>query len=122
MRQGFMITDRSKTFIAQAENYIFGPSRDDTKATSQTRRKESILAEVENSPAYLKYKKGDGRSISESEFCFLLQGTLDSSKEVLIGNLEALRRFAEELGNAELVKFADWLKCHFKHFLESKSN
>jgi len=117
IRQGFIITDRSRIFIREAENLLSGLSAKRTKATSKTRRKESILVEVESSPAYSKYMKGQGNSISEADFCFLLQGTLDSSQETLRENLAALKRFAHELQREDISKFLNWLGERFKSFL-----
>jgi len=116
-RQGFIITDRSRLFIKEAEEFLSGVLHKKTKATSQTRRKESILAEVIASSAYIKYSKGDSDSITEGEFCFLLQGTLDSSKETLKKNFNSLRIFADELARKDVVEFLEWLEERFKKFL-----
>lgn len=121
-RQGFIITDRARTIITEAENMLSGRLQKEIKVASQTRRKESILAEVRTSPAYLKYRNGQGSSISESDFCFLLQGTLDSSREILSGNLEALQRFAEELQHEDVLQFVTWLKQHFKNFFDNRNS
>lgn len=119
-RQGFVITDRARNIIAETENMLSGRLRKEMKTTSQTRRKESILADVQTAPAYLKYKNGQKDSISEADFCFFLQGTLDSSKEILNGNLEALQRFAEELYHEDITQFICWLKQRFKNFLSDE--
>ncbi len=117
LRQGFTITDRSRTLVREVEDIFTGRVFKDTKATSQTRRKEMLLAEVEISPAYLKYKDDQFDSISEADFCYLLQGTLDSSKEILAGNLVALEKFAQELQCKDITKFLGWLRQRFKNFL-----
>jgi hypothetical protein len=116
-RQGFIITNRSRLFIKEAEDLLSGILYKKTKATSQTRRKESILAEVIASSAYKKYLKGEGDFITEAEFCFLLQGTLDSSKETLKKNFNSLKIFADELVRKDVVEFLDWLEERFKKFL-----
>lgn len=116
-RQGFIITHRSRLFIKEAEDLLSGILYKKTKATSQTRRKESILAEVIASSAYRKYLKGEGDFITEAEFCFLLQGTLDSSKETLKKNFNSLKIFADELARKDVVEFLDWLEERFKMFL-----
>lgn len=117
IRQGFSITERSRIFIRETENLLAGLSPKKTLATSQTRRKESLLAEVISSSAYLKYTKGEGESITEAEFCFLLQGTLDSSRESLKENFVSLRMFADELKRKDVMEFLNWLETRFKNFL-----
>jgi len=117
IRQGFSITERSRIFIRETESLLAGLSPKKTLATSQTRRKESLLAEVISSPAYLKYTKGEGESITEAEFCFLLQGTLDSSRESLKENFVSLRMFADELKRKDVMEFLNWLETRFKNFL-----
>ncbi len=104
-------------FIKEADDLLSGILYKKTKATSQTRRKESILTEVAASYGYKKYLKGEGDSITEAELCFLLQGTLDSSKETLKKNFNSLRIFADELARKDVVKFLDWLEERFKMFL-----
>lgn len=121
-RQGFIITERSKMIINETEG-LLGKSSSKTKktqTTSQTRRKESILAEILSSPAYLKYSKNQTNSISEAEFCFLLQGTLDSSRETLQGNLTSLKKYAEELQRDDISTFLDRLNERFQGFLGHK--
>lgn len=116
-RQGFIITDRSRLIIKEAGELLSGTSHKKTKATSKTRRKETILAEVVSSTAYTKYVRGEGSSITKGEFCFLLQGTLDSSKETLRENFNSLKIFAEELAHKDILKFLNWLEEHFKKIL-----
>ncbi|MBI1979656.1 MAG: hypothetical protein HYY45_22150 [Deltaproteobacteria bacterium] len=119
-RQGFVITDRSRTFIKEAEDLLYGLKSKKTRVTSKTRRKEFLLEEVVSSSAYLKYTRGHGDSISDGDFCFLLQGTLDSSRETLSKNLAVLKRFAGELQQVDILKFLNWLEDHFKNFLSGK--
>ena len=121
IRQGFVITDRTRKIIRQAENLLGGLSIKKTKATSQTRRKELLLAEVERSPAYSKYLSGKEGSISEADFCYLLQGTLDSSRETLKDNFVLLKKFAEELHRGNVLTFLTWLQQRFKYFLRDSS-
>lgn len=116
-KKGFIITDRSREIIKKAESLLSGLSSKKIKVTSQTRRKEIILAEVMSSPAYLKYTKGQSDSITEADFCFLLQGTLDSSRETLKNNLFSLKKFTEELGRYDVLTFLNLLEQRFKNFL-----
>lgn len=116
IRQGFIITERSRTFIKKAEDLLTGKSEKVKKATSKTRRKESILAEVESSSAYLKYKDGKKDYITESDFCYLLQGTLDSPRDILRKNLVVLKMFANELHHDDILNFIKWLENRFPKF------
>lgn len=116
-RHGFFVTDRSRQIVAQTESLLSGLSVRKTGATSQTRRKESILAEVSSSPAYHKFCDGKLDSISEADFCYVLQGTLDTSKDTLKENLATLIKFAEELRHSEVLRFAKWLEERFVHFM-----
>lgn len=120
IHQGFVVTERSRFFIKEAENLLAGVSFQSTrpKAASQTRRKESLLAEITASSAYRKYQKGQESSISQADFCFLLQGTLDSTPEILIGNLEALQKFAQELQREDILRFLSRLEDRFKNILK----
>ena len=120
IRQGFIITDRSRKILKEAEKLLDGLSPRKIKASSQTRRKEFLMVEVKSSSAYSKYKKGEFNSISESDFCFLLQGTLDTPKEILIENFKTLKMFSEELERYDILKFLDYLEKLFKEFLELK--
>lgn len=117
IRQGFTITDRSKIFIQEAESLLAGLLPQKAKATSQTRRKELLLAEVVSSPGYTKYRTGQRDSVTEADVCFLLQATLDSSRETLRRNLDLLRTFAKELRRHDIAKFLNWLEQRFKNFL-----
>jgi len=116
-RQGFIITDRSKRIIAESEKLLNEKTVTKAKATSQTRRKENILADVISSAAYSKFNEGQGSAISEAELCYLLQGTLDSARETLRENLRSLKNFAEELKREDILKFLNWLEQHFQIFL-----
>lgn len=118
-RQGFVVTDRSRAFIEEAEDLLYGLKSRRTRVTSKTRRKEILLEEVVSSPAYLKYLKEQRDSITEADFCFLLQGTLDSSRETLGKNFAVLKSFAGELQHAELTNFLEWLEDRFKNFLRT---
>lgn len=119
---GFWITDMTLRVAAQAEALLSKKSLRHPKTPSRMPRRESILREVEKSPGYVKYSHGDKESISEAELCYLLQGTLDSSKETLRANLASLKIFTEELKKDELFEFFAWLEKRFKGFLEPKQS
>jgi|YelNatPaOPRAMG01_1025707.scaffolds.fasta_scaffold39934_3 hypothetical protein len=117
IRHGFIITERGQKFIKEAEDLLKETSVRQSKAMSQTRRKEAIIAEISKSSAFFKYNNGQGESITEAEFCFLLQGTLDSSKDILRENFLLLRQYAEDLNRKDIVDLLDWLKIRFRTFL-----
>jgi len=116
-RQGFSITSKSRIIFNESVALLEGRKPTKTRALSQTRRKEAILAETVDSSAYRKFVDGKGNSITEGELCFLLQGTLDSKKDTLKKNLELLKMFADELEKKEVSNFLDWLENRFKRFL-----
>jgi hypothetical protein len=116
-RQGFFLTDKSRKIIAEAEKLLTGREQKSAGPSSLTRRKEFLLAEVESSPAYLKYAKGERDSITEADLCDLLQGTLDTSRDILRGNLLSLKKYAEELDNKAIRALFIWLEERFKKFL-----
>jgi hypothetical protein len=117
---GYLITDRTRTIAAHIENELSNPGFKKQKITSRMRRKEGILREVTRSPAYKKYMNGEGESISEADLCYLLQGTLDSSRQTLKENLVLLKKFTEELEREDVLKLLNWLERRFENFLSSK--
>ncbi len=119
-RQGFSITSKSRIIFNEAVDLLEGRKPTKTRALSQTRRKEAILVETKNSYAYKKYIEGNSNLITEADFCFLLQGTLDSEKETLERNLGLLKMFADDLEGEEMLKFLDYIEKRFKSFLNNK--
>jgi len=119
-RQGFNITSRSRVIFKESADLLEGRKSTKTRAISQTRRKETILAETLGSSAYKKFLEGNGNLITEGELCFLLQGTLDSEKDTLKKNLDLLKMFADELERNEIITFLGWIESHFKGFLRKR--
>ncbi len=117
---GYFNTDRTRIIAAQIEKELSKPKLIKRKSTSRMRRKESILKEVTSSPAYKKYLDGKSDAISIADFCYLLQGTLDSSRETLRENLVSLKNFTKELGHDDVLFFLNWLEQRFKNFLINK--
>ena len=118
-RQGFILTERSRLFIKEAEDLLQQGGSVVRKPSSQTRRKELLMAEIQRSPAYHKYVHGKGDLITEADVCYLLQGTLDSSRELLRKNFASLRMFADELERDEMGAFLTWIEERFRTFLET---
>lgn len=104
----------------ESADLLEGRKSTKTRAISQTRRKETILAETLDSSAYKKFLEGNGNLITEGELCFLLQGTLDSEKDTLKKNLDLLKMFADELERKEITAFLEWIESHFKGFLRKR--
>ena len=72
--------------------------------------------------AYRKYVEGQRELVTEADFCFALQGTLESSSQTLRDNLRALQQLAAELDRPEVVEFLDWLSVRFGGLLGRKSS
>lgn len=116
-RQGFILTERSKRYLKETERLLNRKISKTRKASSQTRRKEAIVNEAKTTKAYEKFKAGKGNDISPAELCYLLQATLDSSKDVLRNNFYALKEYTNELQDKEVQEFNKFLEAKFKEFL-----
>jgi len=119
-RQGFALTEKSPAVIKKSCSMLSVIGVTVGRSTSVTRRKERILAELESSAGYLKAIGGEVDSISDGDFCFMLQGTLDSSGETLRANLDALRTYAEEQDRRDILRVLKVLDKRFARFLASK--
>lgn len=117
---GYLLTDKTRDVAAETGCQLSSTVVRKHKNVSRMRRKESLLKEVMTSPAYSKYISGEGESISQSEFCYLLQGTLDSSRETLRENLVSLKRLTGELQQGDILEFLNWLEQRFKNFLNDR--
>jgi hypothetical protein len=117
---GYLLTDKGRLVADHAAALLSFSSGTKYKTISQTRRKESIIAEVVSSPAYKKYLEGQKDKISEAELCYMLQGTLDSLKDTLRENLESLKIISEELQRKDVSEFLNLLEKRFSRFLYDK--
>jgi hypothetical protein len=120
-RHGYQLTDRTRAIARQTAAQLSVPALRRRKVGTRERRKETIVRELMSSPAYLKYAKGSKESVTEADFCYALQGTLDSPKEILRENLASLRTVAEELERGDLAAFLDWLQKQFQSTLDSRA-
>lgn len=116
--QGFAFTQRGRQELEVATKALEAESGPIKKTYSQTRRFEKLLGEVQASPAYGKYQRGDRDKVTDSECCHVLQGTLDSDRRVLRDNLDKLRQMAADLEQQDVAMFMDWLAQRFARFLE----
>jgi len=115
---GYFVTDVTRNISSQIEIQLLSSVNIEHRAkATRLRRKENIIRATINSPAYKKYKDGLGSSISEQEFCHLLQATLDSSKETIKENLKSLKLISEDHDQKELLGFLIWLEHKFKYFI-----
>jgi len=120
LRQGFIINEKSRIIIGEAEKMLNGFSIKGSKASSKTRRKEMLLSEVLSSSAYKKYLDGKKSAIKKQDICFLLQGTLDSSQELLKGNLKIYIKYADELENNDAKEFLLWVEKNIDSLFKFK--
>ena len=122
VRRGFTVSERGRRVIEDAETRVSGASLRRSRAKSQTRRKEVLMTSVIATTAYRKYVEGQRELVTEADFCFALQGTLESSSQTLRDNLRALQQLAAELDRPEVVEFLDWLSVRFGGLLGRKSS
>ncbi len=118
IKQGFVVTERGRAHIKEAEDILRGQYQIVKKSRSQTRREELLLKEVMASSAYLKYVEKQNDSISEGDLCDMLQGTLNSDRKMLKENFFLLQKYARELKQKDLWAFFDWLEQRFNQFLD----
>jgi len=116
--QGFAFTQRGRRELDLARQTLQKDHQPIQKSLSQTRRFERLVAEVNASPAYVKYLSGERDKITDSECCHALQGTLDSDRRVLRDNLDKLKQMAADLEQREAVTFMDWLAHRFARLLK----
>jgi len=116
---GYLLTDKGRLVADHASKLLSSPLAAQSKSKSQTRRKESIIAEVISSPAFQKYREGQHQTVSEAECCYVLQGTLDSLRETLRENLDSLKTIAEELQRNDIAEFLTFLENRFSKFLNA---
>lgn len=118
---GYSVTDRTRLIFSQVKAQLYNINAPLQKEIPKTRRRERLLKEAMESKAFSKFTIGAKDSISEVDFCFMLQGTLDSPHEILRNNLIALKKISEELENEEMSGFLAWLEVRFQSFLAKKN-
>jgi hypothetical protein len=117
---GYAITDKTKSISEETRVQLStSPYKTDQRTPTRLRRKEGILKETTDSLAYSKFISGKRDSISEADFCYLLQGTLDSPRDILKQNFGTLKKFADDLERGDLSTFLTWLDERFKKFLNN---
>jgi len=114
---GYAITPKGRHAIKEAELKVIGTTSS-KKSASKTRRKEAILEDLKKSDAFTKASRGLSPEITDSEFCHMLQVTLDAPRSVLNDNLSALLLYAEELGDIDAHQILSNLQTRFKSYLK----
>jgi len=120
VRQGFKLTEKGMEVFNETKAMISSPTYAKPQRTTRQLRKKQLLIEVLKSPIYSKYRGTQFEFITESELCFMLQGTLDSSRELLHNNLLLLITYAEELNMMDLVEFLSWIDTEYDLFFKTK--
>ena len=112
---GYTVINRTRVIAEKIAKQlsVSTPKMDTDKTSTSRRRKVSIIRDMENSSAYKKYNNDDIELISWADFCYLLQGTLDSSIETLQGNLDALNSIIDQVDREDLKKFIQTLEDKF---------
>lgn len=118
---GYEVVERTRVIAGKIAKRLSvpPPQSDSPKTNTSRRRKARIIRDVENSSAYQKYKNNKIDEVSWADFCYLLQGTLDSSAEVLRGNLEALKNIIGQVGRDDLDRFVQDLENKYTDKLYS---
>ncbi len=119
---GYTMTEKGVLVSAQVSKSLQMGGARNKKATSQTRRKETIIAELTASRAFQKFVESKGNTVTEAEFCNALQGTLDSLRETLIENLTSLKTIAVELERDDVADFLKYVEKSFSKFLKNGGN
>ncbi|TKJ37572.1 hypothetical protein CEE37_13740 [candidate division LCP-89 bacterium B3_LCP] len=114
---GYTLSDKTKIIYENTKAQLKNPIFRKKKTTPKMRRKESIAREIRNSHAFTKYREGRAELITEADFCFFLQGTLDSSKEILRDNFIAIKRLSDELELEDISDFIVWIGQRFSSYL-----
>ncbi len=114
---GYSISPKGRQAIKEAEFRIKGRSSS-RKAPSKTRRKEALIEDLKNSIAFNKASKGEISEITESEFCNMLQVTLDAPPAIRNANFDALLIYSDEIGDIEANKILAAIEAQFKNYMK----
>lgn len=79
---------------------------------------EGLIKETIISPAYKKFIAGELDSITESDLCYVLQGTMNTDREILRSTYYTLKDIAEEMANGMMVVFLNKLKEKFPEYFK----
>jgi hypothetical protein len=112
-RHGYMVSDRSEQIAEQVRAALGEGSVAPRQRASRLRRHDSIIRDAMASPAFSKFASEDTQTISWGDVCYLLQGTLDSSKETLRANMDSLAILTNDAGEARLADLLEWTKENF---------
>jgi len=111
-RGTFCITPRGRKTTEEIMSLLngFGSKQKISRCNPNRSKSNSILKEVETSPAFKKFREGKLEEITKGEICFILQGTLDSPPRVLMSNLKALDEIIETGNRLDMVGFSKYIQ------------
>jgi hypothetical protein len=113
VNENFVLTNKARQLVNKNE---FG-EKITHQASKNSKRTDGLINETLNSAAYIKYTHDKMEDITESEFCYVLQGTMNSSFDILNLNLQGLKNVAKETDRQTVLDFLLWLEEHFKYRL-----
>ena len=117
---GYLANDRTYQIAEEIASKLSADQIKKTGTRRRLRRKESVIREITESTAFDVFSRTHKLDhIRESQFCFLMQGTLDTQKSVLADNLSSLETFAKDLGREDVGELLKALREKFRQFLSS---
>ena len=118
-KHGYLLSEKGRIAVQETEKMLDGEVTTSRKGQtrSQTRTKEALFVEIRATAAFKKFSAGVIDTISDAEFCYMLQGTLDTSCEALNRNMDTLLVYANDLNDSEMKSVLSALQKHFKHLL-----
>ena len=107
----YLITEKGRREVEIAEQLLKQPPTK-RKYHSKTRKQDKLLIQVKKTAAYIKYI--DKEKITQFDLYDMLQCTLDSSKNVLKENYDALLVLALDAKSKEMIDFLNVIKENFE--------
>lgn len=113
----YILSDKGRKHAEQMfETYKGGMAR--SLPPIRLKRMEGLLKETVFSTAFQKYIAGALTEVTESDMCYVLQGTLSTPKDHLRLNLYSLKGVAEDLKRTDVIEFFTWLEKTFQHYIK----
>jgi len=101
------------------------------RLTPQRRNRATrSINSLQSSDAFEKYSSKQFKQINKFDVCEVLHGTLDTNIEILRGNIDTLKRFANDLGKLSqykkqietVNKFLDFIETNYFKFNKDKKS
>jgi len=120
--RGFALTDKGRKYTQTETSVKLEMKAQDSKPLShrRLRRMDGLIKETIEAPAYLKFFSDKKDSITTSDVCYVLQGTLNSPRHLLKSNLESLKDIAGEMEDEKVLEFLLWVEKRFSPYLTPK--